>query len=170
MTENFKVEPRSRTYEGLSPLTKEISTLTKKVLGERGFTGIELITHWSEILGPDLAQGVLPVRLSFPKGKKQDGTLHVRTAAGAFALLFEQQKTRVCEHINSYFGYPAISQIKMVQGGIKLPEPEEPETEWPLGDEEVQDLLKKVDTIEDDALRQKTFEIGVSLLQRKAQS
>ena len=170
MTESFKSAPRSRTYEGLSPLTKEVNVLTQKILGERGFTGIELITHWSDILGPDLSQGVLPIRLTFPRGKRTGGTLHVRTASGAFALLFEQQKTSVCNRINTYFGYPAVQQIKMVQGSIKLPPQEPQEIEWPLGDEEVQELLKKVDAIPDDTLRQKTFEIGVTLLQRKAKS
>ena len=167
MSENFKVEPRSRKYEGLAPLTKDVGSLTKKVLGERGFVNIDLIASWAEIVGDDLSKGVIPVRLSFPQRQRTNGTLHVRTAGGSFALLFEHQKDRVMERINTYFGYPAISQIRQVQGGIQLPKILPEEVEWPLGDEEVQELLTRVDKIEDDVLRQHLFELGVALIHKR---
>ncbi len=167
MSENFKVEPRSRKFEGLAPLVKDMGPLTKNILGERGFVNIDLIAHWSEIVGDDLSKGVIPVRLAFPHGQRTNGTLHVRTAGGSFALIFEHQKERVIERINTYFGYPAISQIRQVQGGIKLLKISPEEVEWPLGDEEVQDLLERVDKIEDDALRQQLFELGVELIHKR---
>ena len=167
MSENFKVEPRSRTYEGLAPLTKDVAALTKNIFGERGFVGVDLITNWTDIVGEDLAAGVVPVRLTFPQKQRSKGVLHVRTAGGAFALLFEHQKARVIERVNTYFGYPAISDIRIVQGAVKLPAPEPEEVEWPLGDDEVQELLKKVDGIEDDELRLRTFELGVSMIQKR---
>ena len=166
MNENFKVEPRSRKYEGLAPLTKEVSALTQNVFLQKGFVDIDLITNWKEIIGSDLAQGVVPMKLTFPQNKRTQGTLHVRTASGAFALLFEHQKMRVIERINTYFGYPAVAQINQVQGSVKLKPTPAQEVEWPLGDEEVQDLLQKVNAIENDDLRAQMFEIGVSLIQR----
>ena len=170
MNENFKVEPRSRKYEGLAPLTKDMQTLTKQILGERGFVNVDLLAHWGEIVGGDLAQGVLPVRLTFPLKQRTNGVLHVRTAGGAFALLFEHQKGRVMERVNTSFGYPAIAQIRVVQGTMKLPEVETEEIEWPLGDEEVSALLKKVDAIQDDSLRAKVFELGVAMIQKRNRS
>ena len=167
MKESFKSEPRSRQYEGLAPLTKDANTLTKNIFGDRGFVGVDLITNWAEIVGKDLAQGVLPVRLTFPQNQRSNGVLHVRTAGGAFALLFEHQKTRVIERVNTYFGYPAIAQIRLVQGAVKLPKPEPHEVEWPLEDEEVQALLKKVDAIEDNDLRSRVFELGVAMIQKR---
>ena len=167
MSENFKVEPRSRKYEGLAPLTKDVGELTKGIFGDRGFVGVDLITNWTDIVGEEISQGVLPVRLTFPQKQRSNGVLHVRAAGGAFALLFEHQKARVIERVNTYFGYPAIADIRIVQGALKLPKPEPEEVEWPLGDEEVQELLKKVDGIEDDALRSKTFELGVAMIQKR---
>lgn len=166
MNENFKVEPRSRKYEGLAPLTKEVHDLTQNAFGQKGFVSLDLITNWSEIIGSDLAQGVVPIKLTFPQNQRTHGTLHVRTASGAFALLFEHQKTRVIDRINTYFGYPAINQINQTQGAIKLKPTPSQEVEWPLGDDEVQELLKKVNSIENDELRAQVFEIGVSLIQR----
>ena len=151
MSENFKISPRSRKYEGLAPLTKDITQLTQHIFGAHGFVGIDLIAHWTEIVGEELSFGVL----------------HVRTAGGTFALLFEHQKNRVIDRVNTYFGYPAVSEIRIVQGAVKLPKQEATEIEWPLGDEEVQEVLNKIDLIEDDALRAKAFELGVAMIRKR---
>ena len=42
--------------------------------------------------------------------------------------------------------------------------------EWPLGDDEVQELLNKVNAIENDELRAQVFELGVARIQRKKHS
>ena len=172
MTEKceFPQSPRSRNYEGLDSLTREVQKLAKPLLGQHGFTQVELIAHWSDIMGNELAIGVKPIRLTFPAKDRMHGMLHVRTAGGAFALLLEHQKGRIIERVNAYFGYPAVSNLKVEQGGIHLPLPQEEEPEWPLSEEELAPLLKKVDTISDDTLRQKTLEIGIRLLQNKKQA
>ena len=167
MTEKceFPQSPRSRTYEGLDALTREAQKLARPLLGQHGFTQVELISHWSEIMGTELAVGVKPVRLTFPANERTHGTLHVRTAGGAFALLLEHQKGRVMERVNTYFGYPAVSFVKIEQGGVHLPHTEDPDPEWPLSEEELMPLLEKVNTIPDEQLRQKTLEIGIKMLQ-----
>ena len=167
MNENFKIEPRSRKYEGLAPLTKDVNTLTRNVLGERGFVSVDLIAQWGDIVGKELSVGVLPMRLTFPKGKRSDGTLYVRTAGGAFALLFEHQKNRVIERVNTYFGYPAVSNIRLVQGAIKFVEPETEEVAWPLGDEETQEILQKIDMVQDEKLRAQLFNLGVAMIRKR---
>jgi len=169
MTEKceFPQSPRSRTYEGLDSLTREVQKLARPLLGQHGFTQVELITHWSDIMGSELAIGVKPVKLSFPAKDRMNGTLHVRTAGGAFAMLLEHQKGRIMEKVNTYFGYPAISNLKIEQGGVRLPNEQEAEPEWPLSEEELTPLLEKVNNIPDDALRQKTLEIGIKMLQNK---
>lgn len=166
----FPQAPRSRTYEGLDSLVREVNKLTRPLLGQHGFTQVELITHWSDIMGSELAIGVKPVRLTFPAKDRMNGTLHVRTAGGAFALLLEHQKGRIMEKVNTYFGYPAVSNLKIEQGGVHLPHAQEREPEWPLSEEELAPLLEKVNTISDDSLRQKTLEIGIKMLQNKKNS
>ncbi|MBO7484025.1 MAG: DUF721 domain-containing protein [Alphaproteobacteria bacterium] len=169
MTEKceFPQSPRSRTYEGLDNLTREVQKLARPLLGQHGFTQVELITHWSDIMGTELAIGVKPVKLMFPAKDRMNGTLYVRTAGGAFAMLLEHQKGRVMERVNTYFGYPAVSNLKIEQGGVRLSHEQEPVPEWPLSEEELMPLLEKVNTISDDSLRQKTLEIGIKLLQHR---
>ncbi len=169
MTEKceFPQSPRSRTYEGLDSLTREVQKLARPFLVQHGFTQVELITHWSDIMGSELAIGVKPIRLTFPAKDRMHGTLHVRTAGGAFALLLEHQKSRIIEKVNTYFGYPAVSNLKIEQGGVHLPHEQEPEPEWPLSEEELVPLLEKVNAISDESLRQRTLEIGIKLLQHR---
>jgi len=71
------------------------------------------------------------------------------------------------ERVNTYFGYPAVSNLKIEQGGVRLPRSEESEPEWPLSEEELMPLLEKVNAIQDESLRQKTLEIGIKLLQHR---
>ena len=169
MTEkcDFPQSPRSRTYEGLNNLTREVQKLTRPLLGQHGFTQVELISHWSDIMGQELAFGVKPVRLTFPAKDRMNGVLYVRTAGGAFALLLEHQKGRIMDRVNTYFGYPAVSTLKIEQGGVRLPHEQESESEWPLSEEELKPLLDKINTISDEQLRQKILEIGIKMLQNK---
>ncbi len=165
-TDEFKQSPRSRNYEGLNNLSNEVQKLARPLLGKNGFTQVELLAHWHDILGEELAYGIKPVSLTFPMNQRTNGTLKIRTAGGAFALLFEHQKGHVIERINTYFGYPAVRQIKIEQGGVKLNPTLTHEPEWPLDEEELATLMKKVDGIQDDELRQKMIDIGMALIRK----
>ncbi len=168
MTEKceFPVEPRSRSYEGLNNLMQEVKKLTQSALGKHGFIQVELLSHWHEILGEELSYGIKPVGISFNAKERINGTLRVRTAGGAFALLFEHQKGQVIEKINTYFGYPAISQVKIEQNAISLKTPRLSEPVWPLDEYEIEKLSQKVAHIEDDELRKKMLDIGIQLIQK----
>jgi len=168
MTEKceFPVEARSRSYEGLSNLTQEVKKLTQNALGKHGFVQVELLSHWLEILGQELAYGVKPIGLNFPAKERTNGTLKVQTAGGSFALLFEHQKGQVIEKINTYFGYPAVKQIKIEQNAFKLNAPQQEKMPWPLDEEEIEKLAQKVSSIEDENLRKKMLDIGIQLIQK----
>ena len=107
MTEKceFPVEARSRSYEGLSNLTQEVKKLTQSALGKHGFVQVELLSHWRDILGQELAYGIKPVGFTFPQKERTNGTLKVQTAGGAFALLFEHQKIHLILLILIYYKY-----------------------------------------------------------------
>lgn len=161
-------ESKRRKYEGLSPLVPEIRALTKTALGARGFAGTDIIECWEDMIGSDLSKGAQPEKLVFEKNNRTHGTLHVRTAGGAFAMLFEHQKERVIARINAFFGYPAVSHIKITQGALKLHAPKPVKIKPKLSDQALKELNEKVSVIEDEALRETTFEIGKAILEKKA--
>ena len=167
MTEKCKKnEYHRRTYEGLAPLTREVQSITRPILGRRGFAEIDILGSWEDIVGSDLARGILPEKLTFEKDKRINGTLFVKSAGGAFATLFEFQKQRVMERINCFFGYPAVAQIKIRQGALKL-KSESIKSTRSLTAMEEKELNKRVSGIKDEALRRQTYEIGKAILIKK---
>ena len=75
MTEKCKPETyQRRTFEGLAPLTREIQHITRPILGKRGFTGIDILTYWDDIVGADLGKGIQPEKLTFDRNERSNGT------------------------------------------------------------------------------------------------
>lgn len=167
MTEKCKKEIyKRRTFEGLAPLIREVRDITKPILGMRGFAEVDILGHWTEIIGEDLARGVSPEKLTFEKDKRTGGTLHVKSAGGAFAMLFEFQKQQVMERINGFFGYPAVANIKIRQGSLKL-DPQKMEQPAGLTENQERQLQEKISRIQDPDLREKTYQVGKAIFLKK---
>ena len=170
MTEKCKKEEyKRRNFEGLAPLTHEIQTIAKPILGIYGFASVDILSNWEDIVGPDLSKGIRPEKLTFEKDKRTNGTLYVKSAGGAFAMLFEHQKNRVIERINTFFGYPAVKNIKIQQGSLKLSHPA-PTNSRDLTKAEKESLANRVAGIEDETLREHVYRIGLELLRKKSGS
>lgn len=158
---------RKRTYSGPDRLTREIRTISKNILGTRGFAGVNIIECWDDVVGADLSKGIRPEKLTFDKEMRTNGTLHVKSAGGAFAILFEHQKNHIIERVNTFFGYPAVGRIHIAQGKLYFPQvTKQPLLKKPTP-RQLKELRQKVNLIEDESLRQATYRIGLSLLQKK---
>ena len=164
MTEKCKKETyQRRSYEGLAPLTKEVQAIAKPILGTRGFAEVDILSSWEDMVGKDLSKGITPEKLTFTANTRTNGTLHVRSAGGAFAMLFEHQKSRVIERINGFFGYPAISAIKIRQGALKL-SIQTQAFKRPLTEREEKELTARGAPIQDPELREQAYRIGKEIL------
>lgn len=87
----------------------------RKAGESRGFAVAKLLTHWDQIVGPDLAAQTRPVKIGYAR----DGlgaTLTV-LAQGAVAPLVEMQKTRIRDRVNACYGYAAVTRIAITQTG-----------------------------------------------------
>lgn len=109
-------EPKPRRM-GMVALAAEVPAIAKQALGKRGFAEAGLFTHWAEIAGAALAASSLPIKLSFPRGGREDGTLTVR-CGGPAALELQHLTPSVLERINAHFGYRAIVRLKIEQGDV----------------------------------------------------
>ena len=83
-------------------------------LKKRGFPNADVIMAWPKIVGPDLAKVTHPKSLSFPAHSRREGTLTV-IAGGAFALNLDMMRPVVLERVNLYFGYTAVTRLRIVQ-------------------------------------------------------
>ena len=105
MAQRFRRQLRS-----LSDITKEF---TDPLFDKQGFLSGSILKDWSMIVGENHAKMVFPEKISFPKGKNIDGVLYVNVESSGAALLFEHAKGDIIHRINSYYGYSAISGIRI---------------------------------------------------------
>jgi hypothetical protein len=91
---------------------KSLDPIVKK----RGLARAELLAWWPDIVGAAYAGRTLPERIRWPR----DGTAATLFVCcdPSLALQFQHEKDRVRERLNSYFGYPAVGAIRIVQRPI----------------------------------------------------
>ena len=98
-----------RFRQAASLLGKEI-----REAGEsRGFTVSRVLTHWSEIVGEELARSARPVEISY--GREGLGATLTVLTTGAMAPIVEMQKPAIKDRVNACYGYAAISRVRVTQ-------------------------------------------------------
>lgn len=99
---------------GLTPLSEGMSPFVKKLLGKKGLIEMELIADWKNIVGEETATYTVPQKIDFKKDSRYNGVLHIAVPNGAFAIEIGQQKPVILEKINTYFGYQAVGNLKIM--------------------------------------------------------
>ncbi|WP_207456246.1 DciA family protein [Azospirillum sp. SYSU D00513] len=135
-----------------------------KVLGKRGLAFGALITDWPSIIGHQLSLRTAPDKLSFPRGKREDATLHIR-AMGAIALELQHLEPQIIERINSFFGYRAVARIRLVHAALPQTARPAPRRRELTMDEEIA-VVTGTAAVEDEELRATLERFGRSLLAR----
>lgn len=103
------ISRRKRGFERAGALASQ----RIRAAGEaRGFAVSRLLTHWAEIVGPDIAGSARPVEVSYGRGFGATLTL---LTTGAQAPMLEMQKDVIRERVNSCYGYAAIQKIRITQ-------------------------------------------------------
>lgn len=102
-------EPRRRGFE---PAFGLISPQVRKAGESRGFAIARLITHWTEIVGQDIANATRPVKVSHRNSMGATLTLLIR---GAAAPMIEMQKEQIRSKVNAVYGYNAVSRLVLTQ-------------------------------------------------------
>ncbi|MBN2907449.1 MAG: DUF721 domain-containing protein [Rhodobacteraceae bacterium] len=104
---------QTRRMRGFERTSSLLQTRIRRVGEKRGFAVSRLLTHWAEIVGPDIARIARPVEVKY--GREGLGaTLSVLTT-GAQAPMLEMQKEAIREKVNACYGYNAISRIRLTQ-------------------------------------------------------
>ena len=132
------------------------------MLGRRGFAGTQVAAEWPSIVGQQLADRTLPERVVHAPGRRGDGTLHVRIASGALAVELQHLEPLIVERINTYFGYRAITRLKLKHAPI----PQRTNDSAPariLAADDAMTVDRSVSSIEDPTLRQALRNLGRSL-------
>ncbi|HEY1723510.1 MAG TPA: DciA family protein [Magnetospirillaceae bacterium] len=153
-----KSDERSGRYEP-RPIGEISGRIVAKPLGKRGFAAATLAADWPAIVGTVLSAQTLPLRIVFPRGERNQGTLHMRVASGAFALQVQHLEPQIIQRVNGHFGYAAVARLALTQGPIPQRKPKRVPVPPPSA--EVDPALKKrIETVSDDDLREALAGLG----------
>ena len=155
----------SRNSGGLSSLASAALPLLRKLMHKKGMVSADIITMWERIVGSEVAQYTIPEKLEFVKGARDRGTLWLKVPGGAFALELRHREKFLVERINTFFGYNAVEEIKIIQdvGTFRSLESKsnQPPMQKNLVSKEEQNYISRVtEDITNAELREKLREIG----------
>lgn len=113
------MKPGDRVSNRPRPLSDLVPGLTKDIFGKKNLLFGKMVAEWAHIAGPEIAAKTTPLDLKFqkrPEGTKgaARAVLHLGVQT-AYALELSYQKGLLIERLNMFFGYPAITDIKILQ-------------------------------------------------------
>ncbi|KPB01170.1 DUF721 domain-containing protein [Ahrensia marina] len=146
-----------------------INKILDPLLAKRAGVSTALITAWGEIVGHDLAEMSMPVKVRWPARIDEDdafqpGTLLV-AAEGMAALHLQHQTGEVIDRVNAFMGYRAIARIKLTQKPVEKKKPKK--RLKPITEGEKRKINRLADGIEDEALKESLKRFGQSVIRDK---
>jgi hypothetical protein len=150
---------------GLRRLPDLLSCLLDPAARRRGLAEAKLLTEWPTIVGPALAGRCQPIRLG--NGTGRAGGVLVLHVAGAAALELQHTELQILERINGFFGYPAITRLRLIQAPPPRSSscPERPAGR-PVSAADQLDVRQAVQVIRDPGLRTALADLGRALKSR----
>lgn len=121
-----------RPRRALRAVSSFVPGIVKAVFRAHGFPSAALLTDWPEIAGADLASFTRPEKIVWPRRNEADdlaaepgssksarrGATLVLRAEGPRAVEVQFMAAQLLERINGYFGYGAITELRIVQAPI----------------------------------------------------
>ncbi len=133
----FRLMSKNKPYKGSAKTIGHfMSNVTRPVFEKFGFQRAALLTDWESIIGTPLCHFTAPEEIKWNNatndlaeieqyGQKKGATLVLRVE-GPAALEVQHQAPQIIERINSYFGYRAIEDIRILQAPLMRSGPQEP--------------------------------------------
>lgn len=103
----------SRRMRGFEPAFGLMKDPVRAAGESRGFAVTRLVTHWAEVVGPELARCTRPVKVGY--GREGFGGSLTILISGPMAPMIEMQKETIRVKVNAVYGYNAISRILLTQ-------------------------------------------------------
>jgi hypothetical protein len=127
----------------------------------QGFAAREIVIHWPEIVGHEIAAIAEPIRMQWPRNPEgaAPATLVLRVE-GPAAIEVQHQSGLVIERVNRFFGWQAVDRLAFRQAPLRAqrtrPRP-------PRIDPEMAEQIAHSLTIEHPPLREALGRLGAAL-------
>lgn len=104
------------------PLNDLVAPLLADAFERRGFAATQLVTHWSEIVGAEIAAHTQPIEIRWPHAHGDSdgeaGVLVLRVE-GPAAIEIQHLAPVVLERVNRVFGWRAVGRIAFKQAPLR---------------------------------------------------
>jgi hypothetical protein len=155
-------KPVRRPYA--RPLADLVAPALGDVFARQGFASGEIVTHWADIAGEDIAQLAEPLKLQWPRGPageaSEPATLILRVE-GPAAIEVQHLAPVLLDRVNRYFGWRAVSRIGIRQAPLqrkaKTMRPPPPSAA------ETAAVAERLDGIRDEPLREVLARLGAAV-------
>lgn len=95
-----------------------VSKVAQPVFEKMGFEDAHILSHWTEIIGPELAPYVNPLKLS--KARKGQARTLTIAVPGPLTLEIQHRAPQILDRINRFYGYPAVAKLRLVHSDVDL--------------------------------------------------
>ena len=103
------------------PLADLVRRTLADTFARQGFASTELVTHWDDIAGAEIAAHCEPIRLKWPRGGDVDApepaTLVLRVD-GPIAIEIQHLAPVILERVNRFFGWRAVGRLSLRQAPL----------------------------------------------------
>lgn len=155
----------------MKPVSRSVPAVLGKVFERKYIALGRIVTHWTEIIGPEFAERAQPAKIHYIKPKngkgKASATLDIAASSADCAVLV-YQKDVILQRINQIFGDAWVKDIKFRHVEIKKP-PRPARRSKPLTEEEKNHLSQILATVDDPDIKERLTRLGQSILQDQKQ-
>jgi hypothetical protein len=149
---------------GLRKVGLIIEGVTKPVFKAHGFANQKLITYWPQIVGESLARFTIPQKISFPPNQTRSGVLYIGVTNPGLSLEIQAQESRIVEKISTFFGYQAVTRIRINIARFNTKEEVlESAPKIALSHQEHKNIMQEIDSVNDAELKEKLKSLAASL-------
>jgi hypothetical protein len=148
---------------GARPLAELLGACLTDAFRQQGFASAELVTRWTEIVGPEIAAHAEPTKVQWPRPVGGEapgpGTLVLRVD-GPAAIEIQHLAGVILQRVNRFFGWQAVNRIALRQAplsrrGKRTVKPPDPET--------TARIAASLPEVTDEALRQALARLGAAV-------
>ena len=154
-------KPAKKTYP--RPLAELVNRCLGETFARQGFASGDIVTHWPEVVGPEIAAHAEPVKLQWPRGDAETpepATLVLRVE-GPAAIEIQHLSGVIIERVNRFFGWRAVGRIAIRQA--PLARRAKSATAARPDPEAIARVAESLPGIADDGLRQALGRLGAAV-------
>lgn len=145
-----------REYRGKKSFSNLYNDLTKATFVKHGFANQKIASNWQNIVGETIAKYTLPQKIVFKPNSTRAGVLHIGVSNPGLSLELQAKETFIVDKISTFFGYQAVSRIKVnidrsASNSNKPSKAAAPKTS--ISKKEAEKLLKQLEAIKNPELK-----------------